>query len=687
MAAELRIGVDTGGTFTDLILAHGGGQLITHKLPSTPEDPARAVLAGIKAVLGKCAQVNGECPHVVHGSTVATNALLEGKGARAAFITTAGFEDTLHIGRQNRPKLYAFEVQKPQPPVERECCLGADERVAFDGEVLRELRSSSIRELVQRLLKLNVESVAISLLHSYANPAHERAIADAIRRELPGIHLTVSSELLPEFREYERAATCVVNAVVAPVMAGYVGSLARELGSERLRIMASAGGSLPESVISHSPVHTILSGPAGGVVGAYRAAQAAGEGRVITFDMGGTSTDVSLCDGGLSRTTDSEIAGLPIRLPLIDIHTVGAGGGSVAQVDDGGALHVGPESMGADPGPACYGKQQGEPRATVTDAHAVLGHLPPDTKLAGEMPLDCGAACDTVSVVAGQIGLGLHEAAQGILRVAEATMARAIQRISVERGHDPRGFTLLSFGGAGGLHAASLAAQLGIRRVLVPCDPGLLSALGMLQSAPLYNFSQAVMQRVPSAGSGYTVLAQLPAVAQALHALEQQAHAALDSEDVPIEQRVLKPALDLRYSGQSFELTIPLDGGSAVAAFREQHVKLYGYNPEDKELEIVAARLQATAYAEPLRLPKLARRSQGSVHDVCHDHMLQYPDGAILCQLVAREDLLCDDSIDGPAVISEYSATTLVPRGWRCEVTALGFLMLEPEAAEDADGQ
>jgi N-methylhydantoinase A len=687
MAAELRIGVDTGGTFTDLILAHGGDHLITHKLPSTPEDPARAVLAGIESILGKYAQADHTRPFVIHGSTVATNALLEGKGARAAFITTAGFEDTLHIGRQNRPELYALEVQKPQPPVECGCCLGADERVTFEGKVLRELSSDSIRELMQRLVKLDVESVAISLFHSYANPAHECAIADAIRRELPGVHLTVSSELLPEFREYERASTCVVNAVVAPVMAVYVGSLARELGSEHLRIMASAGGSLPESVISHSPVHTILSGPAGGVVGAYRAAQAAGEGRVITFDMGGTSTDVSLCDGGLSRTTDSEIAGLPIRLPMIDIHTVGAGGGSVAWVDDGGALHVGPESMGADPGPACYGKQQGELRATVTDAHAVLGHLPPDTKLAGEMPIDHTAACDAVGGVASQTGLSLHEAAHGILRVAEATMARAIQRISVERGHDPRGFVLMSFGGAGGLHAASLATQLGIRRVLVPRDPGLLSALGMLQSAPLYNFSQAVMARVPGAAGDIADLAQLPAVAQALDALTQQAQAALDSEGVPLEQRVVKPALDLRYCGQSFELAIPLDGGDTLAAFREQHAKLYGYNPDDKELEVVAARMQATAQVAPLRLPELAQRSEGSVSDVCQDHAIHGLGGQQPCQLVAREDLQCDDNITGPAVISEYSATTLVPQGWRCEVTALGFLVLEREAAEGADGQ
>lgn len=685
MVAELRIGVDTGGTFTDLILQRDGGVLITHKLPSTPDDPARAVLTGIESVLAKHAQAEHTRPFIIHGSTVATNALLEGKGGRAAFITTAGFEDTLHIGRQNRPELYVLEVQKPQPPVVRECCLGADERVAFDGEVLRELSRKSTRELVQRLMKLNIESVAISLLHSYANPAHERLLADAIQRKLPGAHLTVSSELLLEFREYERASTCVVNAVVAPVMAGYVGSLVKKLGSGHLRIMASAGGSLPDSVISHSPVHTILSGPAGGVVGAYSAAQAAGEGRVITFDMGGTSTDVSLCDGGLSRTTDSEIAGLPIRLPMIDIHTVGAGGGSVAWIDDGGALHVGPESMGADPGPACYGKQHGTLRATVTDAHAVLGHLPPDTKLAGEMPLDCGAAYEAVGIIAGQIGLGLYNAAQGILRVAEATVARAIQRISVERGHDPRGFTLLSFGGAGGLHAASLATQLGIRRVLVPRDPGLLSALGMLHSAPLYNFSQAVMQRVPGAGGGHADLAQLPAVAQALDALEQQAHAALDSEGVPLEQRVLEPALDLRYSGQSFELTITLDDCDTVAAFRQQHAKLYGYNPEGKELEIVAARMQATAQVKSLRLPELARRSQGSMRDICRDHTIHGLGGQQPCRLVARDDLRCNDCIAGPAVICEYSTTTLVPHGWRCQVTPLGFLVLEREAAEDVD--
>ncbi len=420
VASTVRIGVDTGGTFTDLVLDPGGGAaLITHKLLSTPHAPEQAVISGVAQILDKWTAQAGVAasqaghPQVVHGSTVATNALLEGNAARAAFITTAGFEDTLFIGRQDRSELYALEPSKPLPPLRRADCLGVPERMAHDGAVLRELSADDVAQAVARVRGLGVEAVALSLLHGYANPAHEQRLAQALRQALPGLHITVASELLPEFREYERGMTCLVNAAVAPCMAEYLGRLAAHLGAENLRVMASAGGTLPPREVLRTPVQTILSGPAGGVLGAQAQALAAGIPRCITFDMGGTSTDVALLDGALELGWDSAINGWPLRLPTLAIHTVGAGGGSLAWVDAGGALRAGPQSAGADPGPACYGRQRGERRATVTDAHVVLGHIPPEWPLAGSLQLDVDAAREAVGGVAAQAGLPLEQAAEG----------------------------------------------------------------------------------------------------------------------------------------------------------------------------------------------------------------------------------------------------------------------------------
>jgi len=374
-----RVGVDTGGTFTDLVLVDPDGIVrLTHKLLSTPDNPSLAVRRGLDHLLDRWRTSGGEdpgLPQVVHGSTVATNALLEGAGERAALLTTAGFEDVLAIARQDRPELYALVPKKRDLPIAREMTFGVEERMAYDGEVLRPLAQDEVRRVIQRLVQVAPRAVVICLLHSYVNPAHEQKLADAVAQALPDAHLTVSHELLPEFREYERTATCAVNGVVGPRMSRYIGQLDQTLGEGRLRIMGTGGGTLPPGVIARRPVETIMSGPAGGVIGAMRMAQGAGESRVIGFDMGGTSTDVSLCDGRPSYTTAAHIAGLPVHLPMIDIHTVGAGGGSIAWLDAGGALRVGPRSAGADPGPACYGQQQGEPIATVTDAHVVLGHL------------------------------------------------------------------------------------------------------------------------------------------------------------------------------------------------------------------------------------------------------------------------------------------------------------------------
>lgn len=681
MSSAVRIGVDTGGTFTDLVLDPGGGApLLVHKLPSTPAQPELAVICGVAGIMAQLAAVTGRAtgarPLIIHGSTVATNALLEGKGARAAFVTTAGFEDTLFIGRQIRRELYALEPSKVAPPLRHGDCLGVEERIAFDGAVLRELSEHEISRIVERLCKLQVDAVAISLLHSYANPGHERRIAQAVRAQLPGLHVTVSHELLPEFREYERGVTCLINAVVAPCMAAYIGELSNSLGEGNLRIMASAGGTLPPREMLRVPAQSILSGPAGGLLGALAQACAAGITRCITLDMGGTSTDVALSEGAPQLGVESEINGIPLRLPALAIHTVGAGGGSLAWVDAGGALRAGPQSAGADPGPACYGRQHVDLQATVTDAHVVLGHLTADQPLAGNLWLQADLARQALSRLAQQAGLSVERTAEGVVRVADSVMARAVRRVSLEQGHDPREFALVAYGGAGGLHAAQLAQQLGLRRVLVPTMPGLLSALGMLCSAPLYTFSYAVMLNVPA--ESQPGLAQLPEVLQAVARLEQQAMAALAGDGVPPPERRLEFSLDLRYSGQSHELTIPLAGGGVTASFAEKHRELYGYDAPGRALEIVAARVKASGTPREVTLPVIEpRTSKDTLKDAVKKSRIYEADGWIDAWRIDRRELCAGDGLDGPGMVDEYSATTLVPAGWRCTVNLYGQLLLE----------
>lgn len=688
---SVRIGVDTGGTFTDLVLDPGdGAPLVTHKLLSTPDAPEQAVIAGVVQILDKWAALPGASasaacrPQVIHGSTVATNALLEGKAARTAFITTAGFEDTLFIGRQNRSELYALEPSKPLPPLQREDCLGLPERMAHDGTVLHEPGASAIAQAVSRVRELGVDAVAVSLLHSYANPEHEQQLAQALRATLPGRHISVASELLPEFREYERGMTCLVNAAVAPCMAAYIGRLAAHLGADNLRVLASAGGTLPPREVLRVPVQTILSGPAGGVLGAQAQADGTGAARCITFDMGGTSTDVALSRGAPELGWDSEINGWPLRLPALAIHTVGAGGGSLAWVDAGGALRAGPQSAGADPGPACYGRQRGELRATVTDAHVVLGHIPAQWPLAGSLRLDADAARAAVGRIAAQAGLPLEQAAEGILRVAEVVMARAVRRISLERGHDPREFTLVPFGGAGGLHAARLAEQLGITHVLAPTMPGLLSAYGMLCSAPRYTFSHALMLRIPP--QDQTRLAQHPAVMQALSALQTQAQAALDADHVPCAHQDLSFSLDLRYQGQSYELNVTVAGGDIAQVFALRHRELYGYDAPQREIEVVAARVLACSTAHAPAMPVLPRRAQSAplANALAAIQVYALGQWAPAWQ-VDRTALLAGDELSGPGIVCEYSATTLIPRGWLLQVNSRGQLLLEQQLGEAAD--
>ena len=597
----MRIGIDIGGTFTDFVLFDpASGALQTVKRLSTPRDPAEAVLAGLSDLSGQ-STVNSEQPEgdmrrftdhrslvteIVHGSTVATNALLERKGAITAFVATAGFRDLLAIGRQNRSQLYDFYTDRPNPLVPAELRLEVDERVDRYGSVLLPLDPAELALLVDRLRQAGVESVAVCLLFSFANPAHEQQVGDALRAA--GLLASLSSEILPEFREYERASTTAINAYVSPVLDRYIGRLAEQLQGVDFRIMQSNGGSISAQQARREAVRSILSGPAGGAVGAFNVAQAAGFERVLTFDMGGTSTDVALCDGGIQVTSEGEIGGLPVRIPLIDIHTVGAGGGSLTRVDAGGALRVGPQSAGADPGPACYGR--GGDLATVTDANLVLGRLPADRFLGGQMALDAAASQAALSRLAeaAQLpptaGLSLAQtAALGVVQIANAHMERALRVVSVARGHDPADFALLSFGGAGGLHACDLARGLGVQTVIVPPGASTLSAFGMLVADVVKDYVQTVMV----AGTvGYQEMRET------MERMEARGLAEVQAEGVAVERITLYPQVDVRYRGQAYELTVPLTPDFA-AAFHAEHQRVYSHSQPVAPLEIVNLRLRA----------------------------------------------------------------------------------------------
>ncbi|TNE43701.1 MAG: hydantoinase/oxoprolinase family protein [Deltaproteobacteria bacterium] len=694
--SKVRIGIDTGGTFTDVVLrVVRTGQLYTYKLLSTPDDPSQAVLDGLLAIvrmaledsghhdvaaelsldtLGEILEAMGA--QVVHGSTVATNALLEGKGGKAGLLTTAGFEDVLWIARQNRPELYALQVERTPPPLDREFVVGVAERMAHDGSVLEPLEEEEILRVVDWVEKANLDALSICFLHSYANPLHEAQMASRIQGVLPHLHLTVSHQLLPEFREYERMACCAVNAAIAPAMVSYINTLEDVVGSERLRIMMSHGGSLPPSMVSEMPILTCLSGPAGGVLGASSVMERAGMTHLLNVDMGGTSTDVSLFNNEMVLTQESQIRDMPLRLPMLDIETVGAGGGSIAWLDPGGALQVGPISAGADPGPACYGRQSRPFQPTVTDAHLVLGHLSTDSPLAGELVLQPALAREALQPLAEQMKALIEDVALGILQVAEVSMFRAIQRVTVQRGEDPRDFSLVPFGGAGGLHACRLAEALEMDQVALPTQPGLLSAVGMLEASPKYFFSQALMVTVEAGeNQSYPMLRQHKDIQGCLRSLQEKAQQALLREGIPLQEQHIDLSLDLRYQGQSFELSVPW-GEDSLPSFLAMHQHLYGYINEGRALEVVAARVEGTVFQDPPVLPELLPRE--AEVDGPHGVPCQVYDRAGWSEWLRyqRSDLRPGDSLEGPCLIDEYSATTVVPRSWRWVVQPWGQIFL-----------
>jgi N-methylhydantoinase A len=695
------IGVDTGGTFTDVIFVDPTGRVRLHKLLSTPSDPSEAIADGVQRVVAD--EILSKPGHIVHGTTVATNALLERDGARAAFVATAGFEDLLFLRRQNRPELYQFHIELPAPLVAHEDCVGVKERMAFDGAVLRELGDDEIERVVAGLVESRVAAVSVCLLHAYANPAHEEALGRAIRQALPGAHVSLSHEVVREFREFERASTTSVNAFVGPVMARYLQALEERVDAQRLEILQSSGGRSDVAFAARYPVHTVLSGPAGGVVGALSAAREVGIDRIITFDMGGTSTDVSLCDGEVLLTSEAEIAGIPIHVPVIDIHTVGAGGGSIAYADRGGALRVGPRSAGADPGPACYGRGGREP--AVTDAHVHLGRIRPDRFLGGRMTLDAEASERAVGELADTLDLDADETARGILAIADANMVRAIKVISLEKGYDPREFCLVAFGGAGALHACRLAATLDIRQVMIPRHPGLLSAYGMLNADSQRLYSKTFLRPLgefldldPARDAMRQELSRLEDCARADLASADRDHADRDHADRDHADRdrankrdpepVLEWSLDLRYEGQSFEIGVPVGWSpkderfeDPTEKFETRHEQLYGYRAQDRRVELVTLRLKASVPAEGFHFGEVDIVGDDSLFESARiEAEVGFETGTFLTQIVAREELEDGTSLDGPAVITEFSSTTLVPPGWRADVEKGHLLLNHVEA-------
>ena len=666
---SFRIGVDTGGTFTDFVYA-AGGEIYVFKVASTPDDPSRAITKGLRRIIEETSARVAEV-EVVHGTTVGTNALLQRRGARVALVTTTGFEDVIEIGRQARPELYNLNAIKPPPLVASALRFGVAERVAASGEVIEPLADDEVAGLLGRVRKGKPESIAISLLFSFAQPEHERRILKALS-EL-NVPLSVSHQVLPEYREYERTSTVCVNAYLQPLMGRYLTSLGTHASGmqhargvrTQLRVMQSSGGSISAEAAADEPVRTVLSGPAGGVVGALRVAQAAKIENIITFDMGGTSTDVALCDrDGMRLTHEAIVAGVPVAVPMMDIHTVGAGGGSIARVDEGGSLRVGPESAGADPGPACYGQSL---LPTVTDAHVVLGHLPNASLLGGDFKLDDKRARKALESLAADMSKAARRkvsavhAAQGVLDVVNTNMERALRHISVERGHDPREFTLVPFGGAGGLHAVELARALQIPRVLLPFAPGALSAIGVLAADVVKEQSRTVMWE-----AGPNVSGKLDRV---FRELEASAHAVLKREGYPESKQRHERSLAARYKGQSFELQIKQTSGNIAAAFHRAHRARYGYAQEKNVVEIVSARVRSVGVVEKLKTQRanVAARAVAKPHDLVETYFGRKKVRAAMYQ---RESLPTGARLRVPCIVNEYSSTTVVPEGSTVSIDA-----------------
>ncbi|MEE8320754.1 MAG: hydantoinase/oxoprolinase family protein [Gammaproteobacteria bacterium] len=651
----MLLGIDTGGTFTDFVLSDGA-EVIIHKVLSTPAAPEQAILRGIQEM-----GVELQGLRVIHGSTVATNAVLEGKGARTVYITNRGFKDVLSIGRQARKELYNLQPAYSPPPVEEALCLETGGRIDADGKVLEPLLEADLQILRQSVSGLQPQSVAINLLFSYVDDRFERMIAGAMPED---IFVSRSSKVLAEYREYERGISTWLNAYVGPLVQGYLQRLGAGLGPAQLAVMRSSGNTSNAHQAGYEAVHLLLSGPAGGLTGARYVAAATAQQRLITFDMGGTSTDVALIDGEIGLTSQGRIAGYPVGVPMVDMHTIGAGGGSIATADAGGALQVGPESAGASPGPACYGL--GGEQATVTDANLVLGHLPATARLGGNLALDYKRACNVLALLAERLSLNaMEKAAEGVIRLANEHMVQALKIISVQRGIDPRGFLLVAFGGAGGMHVCTLADALGMRRAMVPIWAGVLSALGMLVAPVGRQFSRTLGCLLQGSSDDE--------INQALEQLADLGRQAMAEEGFAPDKLLLEPSLDLCYRGQSYTLNLPWQGMHGVeASFHGLHETRFGHRL-DVPVELINVRMGVKSRALTLTLPR-HKTTQAGTRCVSRVYGIDVP-----VPVWQRASLGIGQLLAGPAIIMDAVATIWVAPGWNAKIDSYGNILLANE--------
>jgi len=667
---NIYLGIDTGGTFTDFVLICDN-QFVTHKVLSTPHAPEEAILTG----LNDLALVNlpsDDHLFIIHGSTVATNAVLEGKGVSTVFITNHGFKDMLSIGRQARHELYNLQPENNSFPVDAEYCIETGGRLCADGEELEALSDQDIALVIKQIKKLKPKAVAINLLFSYLDDRFEKKIEHALNqstiKDKSSIFISRSSNILPEYKEYERGMTTWLNAYVGPLVKGYLARLQQSIGNATISVMQSAGNTIAAEHAGAQAVHMLLSGPAGGLAAAHYLGQLTNNTRMLTFDMGGTSTDVALIEDEIQLTNESKVAGYPVAIPMVDMHTIGAGGGSIASIDEGGLLQVGPQSAGANPGPACYG--QGGLQATVTDANLILGLLLPDAFLGGGMTLDLDAATKAVSLLAKKLDLTCEQTAQGIIKIANEHMVNALRVMSVQRGVDPRGLTLTSFGGAGGLHVCALATALQIKTAMVPVYSGVLSAFGMLVAPRGRELSKTIN----------CILANKPEINKNINSacndLIQQAMHALEEESVVKKDIAISTSLDCRYQGQSYTLNTPFsfqnDLGieNGLKDFINRHQQRYGHTL-DLPIELVNIRVSLKEKNKSIVLDKnsvtlsASAYKYNSMYDIAGDVAIYH-----------RKEIAEGQIIIGPALITETTATTFVDNGWQCEMDSFGNLLL-----------
>jgi len=676
MTQDLRIAVDIGGTFTDIeIFDAVSGDIHQLKTPSTPGDPSVGLVAGIREACDRFGLRADAVGHLLHGTTIATNAVLERKLPVGALITTAGFEDVFQIGRHGRNEVYAITLEPPPPLVARSRCFGVSERVDARGRVTTPLDETAVGEIAERLAAGGVQAVAVCLLHAYANPIHERRIGEMLARLLPGVAVTLSSEISPEIREYERMSTAVLNVLLMPIVQRYTDRLASRIGEElpgaRVYLVQSNGGVAGLAKAGREPARLLLSGPSGGAAAARRLARELGERNLVAVDMGGTSFDVSIVhEGEVSMVNEGAIDGLPVRLPMVEMRTIGAGGGSVAWVDQGGRLRIGPKSAGADPGPACYGR--GGDRFTVTDANLLLGRLDATAFMGGRMPLDAAAARRAAAPLAAELGLGVDALAAGVVAVTNSALATATRLSLFEKGMDPEDFALLSFGGAGGVHACEVADELGIRRTIFPAHASTLSAWGILWSDIAHDLGAMVIGRLSERG------AQLQ---ESADRLRREAAALLDEDGVPAEARALEWSVDLRYEGQAFDLTVPWPSSdfsqagidAATAAFHALHRQRFSYDEPSVPVEVVALRVRAVGRLSRPATPRSPETGTGA--PASRQRAVIGLDGPQDCPVWDRAAILPGRSVSGPAIVEEPYTSIYVPPGWAIEGHPSGVLV------------